>query len=650
MTKTKKIVNLLSCLAILVTCTKVSAQKTDNLMQVISPKGNIIVSLMVKSSNKNNVGQVFYKINYINGKNLTEIMPFSALGITRKDQKFVDNLSFTKINATAKITDSYQLIHGKKSKCFNQGNEKTFRFTNSDGKLVDIIFRAYDNGVAFRYSFPDQAEGKFFVEDEATTFTIPDGTKRWMQAFTSSYEDLYPLNTNGKGPAENKQEWGFPALYQAKNQPYFVLISESDVARANCLTRLSNKENLNHYKITMPEKEINFSLPWKSQWRVMAIGKLNDVFESTLITDVSTPNKVKDTDWIKPGIVSWIYWANNHGSKDYKKIVEYVDLAVAMKWPYVLIDWEWDQMANGGKIEDAVAYANKKGIKPLMWYNSGDSLSTGGGLGPYGRLITPEARAKEFTWLNKIGVYGIKVDFFEGDQQKVVNYYIDLMEDAAKYKLMINFHGATIPRGWDRTYPNLMSVEGVYGAEWYNNKPFLTNVASKHNATLPFTRNVIGPMDYTPVTFSNSQHPHITSYGHELALSVVFESGFQHFADRPEAYYALPEQPKAFLQSVPTAWDDSKLIDGYPEEKVVVARKKGDKWYIGGINGKDEAVDLLVNFNFLAVDKKYELSIIKDGNNDKSFEVEKRVVKKGDQIKLKCLPRGGFVGILKKQG
>ena len=228
-----------------------------------------------------------------------------------------------------------------------------------------------------------------------------------------------------------------------------------------------------------------------------------------------------------------------------------------------------------------------------------------------------------------------------------MKYYIDILNDAAKYQIMVNFHGATVPRGWARTYPNLMTTEAVYGAEWYNNKPILTNKAAVHNTTLPFTRNVIGSMDYTPVTFSDSQHPHITSYGHELALSVVFESGFQHFADRPQAYYDLPKEPKEFLKKVPVAWDDTKLVNGHPGEKVVIARKKGNQWYLGGINGKEEKQTLTVSFDFL--DKgDYTLKLIKDGENDKSFETEVLKVKKGDVVNVECLPRGGFVAVLDK--
>ena len=249
--------------------------------------------------------------------------------------------------------------------------------------------------------------------------------------------------------------------------------------------------------------------------------------ESTLVTDVADPSKVADTEWIEPGLVSWIYWAHNHGSKDYRLLKEYIDLAVRMK--------------NGGKLEDAVKYATACGVKSLVWYNSSTAWL---GPGPLYRLNKKEDRRKEYQWLSDLGVSGMKIDFFNGDSVSTMNYFIDLLEDAADYQLMVNFHGATVPRGWQRTYPHLMSVEGVYGAEWYNNNAILTDRAAAHNATLPFTRNVIGPMDYTPGTFSDSQYPHITSYGHELALPVLFESALQHMPDRPSVYAQLPEAVK----------------------------------------------------------------------------------------------------------
>lgn len=615
--------------------------------EIISPNGKVkvVLNLFEKNAEHNLFFKALYKIE----NKFVEVLPDSKLGINCIDEQFVDNLSLISTSKSISIHDKYEMVCGKRHECENLGTEKTFSFQNSNHQPLDIVFRVYNDGIAFRYVFPNQSDSKVNIISEATTYVFPDSTSRWMQPYDLSYERFYPLSKTGLSTNKD-QEWGFPALYKVNNQPVWALISEAGLTENNCAAKLSNVKNTNEYQVTYPYGRDNFkqegvktALPWNSQWHTLIIGKLSDIVESTLITDVSEPSQLKNTDWIKPGAVSWIYWANNHGSKDYKKVVDYVDLAVEMHWPYVLIDWEWDVMGNGGNITDAVNYAKSKGIKPLMWYNSGTSWLDPT---PNDRLLTAEKRAKEFSWLNKIGVYGIKVDFFAGDHQDMMVYYIDILKDAAKYHLMVNFHGATVPRGWSRTYPNLMTTEAVYGAEWYNNDQVLTDKAAGHNTTLPFTRNVIGSMDYTPVTFSNSQHPHITSYAHELALSIVFESGLQHFADRPSAYVSLPAEPKNFLKQVPTVWDDTKLIDGYPGEKVIVARKKGNQWYIAGLNGKDVAQTLIVKFDFL--DKgDHSFRLIKDGKDDKTFSSEIIKVKKGNILKIECLPRGGFSGVIR---
>nr|WP_199080278.1 glycoside hydrolase family 97 protein [Pedobacter sp. ASV19] len=625
----------------------VLSSSTIQAQEIISPNGKVKVVLNL--SEKNAVRSLFFKAFYKLENKFVEVLPDSKLGINRVDEQFVDNLNLISTSKSISIHDKYEMVCGKRHECENSGTEKTFSFQNSNHQPLDIVFRVYNDGIAFRYVFPNQSDSKVSIISEATTYVLPDSTSRWIQPYDLSYEKFYPLSKTGLS-IHKDQEWGFPALYKVNNQPVWGLISEADLTGNNCAAKLSNLKNANEYQVTYPYASDNFkqrgvktALPWNSQWHTIIIGKLSDIVESTLITDVSEPSQLKDIDWIKPGAVSWIYWANNHGSKDYQKVVEYVDLAVEMHWPYVLIDWEWDVMGNGGNITDAVNYAKSKGIKPMMWYNSGTSWLDPT---PNDRLLTAEKRAKEFSWLNKIGVCGIKVDFFAGDQQDMMDYYIDILKDAAKYHLLVNFHGATVPRGWARTYPNLMTTEAVYGAEWYNNDQVLTDKAAGHNTTLPFTRNVIGSMDYTPVTFSNSQHPHITSYAHELALSVVFESGLQHFADRPSAYKSLPAEPKDFLKQVPTAWDGTKLIDGYPGEKVIVARKKGNRWYIAGLNGKDIAQTLTVKFDFL--DKgNHSFQLIKDGKDDRSFSSEIVKVKKGNILKIECLPRGGFVGVMK---
>ena len=259
---------------------------------------------------------------------------------------------------------------------------------------------------------------------------------------------------------------------------------------------------------------------------------------------------------------------------------------------------------------------------------------------PKFRLNKPEDREKEFAWLEKMGVAGVKIDFFSGDNQRNMDFQLNLLESAARHHLLVNFHGATIPRGWQRTWPNLMSTEGVYGAEWYNNVATFTNKAACHNATLPFTRNVIGPMDYTPCTFSDSQHPHITTHGHEIALTVLFESALQHLADRPESYLAQPQEVQQFLSTLPAAWDETHLVAGYPGEYVIMARRSGNKWYLAGINGTDSVKEVTLNF------KGKDVTLYTDEpGKDHTWHIEKQ---KKLPKSFVFQPRGGFCYIWKK--
>jgi alpha-glucosidase len=374
------------------------------------------------------------------------------------------------------------------------------------------------------------------------------------------------------------------------------------------------------------------------------MGSLQDIVASNLVDDASTPSVVKNTDWIKPGVASWNYWSSNHGTKSFKIVKAFADLAVEMNWPYTLLDWEWDSMTDGGNVEDAAKYILSKGIKPLIWYNSGGN-HTWVSSTPKDRMLTHENRVAEFTKLKKMGFVGVKIDFFESEKQDMIKYYLDILKDAATYQIMVYFHGCLVPRGWSRTYPHLMTYEAVRGAEWYNNGPEFTMTAPEHNTILPFTRNVVGPMDYTPVTFTNSQFPHSTSYGHELALSIVFESGLQHMADRPQGYQALPDTVKNFLKTVPNAWDGTKMVEGYPGKYVVMARRKGATWYVGSINGENRELTQKVQLPFLQNGTTYRCTLIADGEHDKVFQTRSFEINNTGSLNVKVLRRGGYVAV-----
>ena len=533
------------------------------------------------------------------------------------------------------VTDIYRMLSGKRRDC----QYEAYRY-----RLGPVELQLHNDGIAFRYVEP--LEGA-----EPTAYVIPEGTKRWMQQWSDSYEGFFPMSTTAKvrpirsfspvstSPDGYSNHWGYPLLMEPA-EGIFALITEANLEKGQSASSLYNDGEV--FRV-VPDKTEEGEHPDHSPWRVVIIGTLADVVESTLVTDVSDWCKLEDTDWIHPGVVSWVYWAYNNGSNDYNIIKQYVDLAATLHLPYVLIDAGWDGMKDGKTVEDAVAYALEQGVRPMIWYSSSIGW-TNGAPGPKYLLNRPEDREAQFAWCERIGVAGVKVDFFSGDTQENIDYCIDLMKDAAKHHLLINFHGATVPRGWQRTYPNLMSTEGVYGAEWYNNVPTFTTRAASHNATLPFTRNVIGPMDYTPCAFSDSQHPHITTHAHELALTALFESGLQHLADRPESFLAQPQEVQDYLSNLPAAWDETRYVSGYPGESAVLARRSGNTWYVAGINGTDEPKTLSVPVDFIGK-APFSATVFAD-SGDPSAPWDIRT-EKTLPATVSCRPRGGFVWVIK---
>lgn len=508
------------------------------------------------------------------------------------------------------IEESYDMLIGKRLHCSNSANAVTFKY---DACSIEV--RAYNDGVTYR----------FIGTHPETSYIIPQGTNRWMLDEKQDYEGLYLKSSGAK-----EGVLYYPSLIEA-GDGVFELITEAGVYRGQCGSHLVNSGD-DIYKVTAADEQFPEGT---SPWRVVILGELSTIVESTLVTDVSEPCKLEDTSWIKPGVSAWIYWSSNGGSADYQQVVSFIDLAAEMHWPYNLIDGGWDRMSNGGSPEDAIAYAASKGIKTNVWYNSGKL---------FGRSVMtdPETREAELSRIEALGVTGIKVDFFKDDTSESMEFYLDILDAAVKHHLLVDFHGCTLPRGWERTYPNLMTYEAVRGAEWYNNGPEFTDAAATHNATLPFTRNVVGPMDYTAGTFSDSQHPHITTWGHELALPVLFESGLCHMPDRPSAYYALGPEVKDLLSNLPNTWDETKLLSGYPGDHVVIARRNGDKWYVAGINGTANEGELKFDITKLGL-SSCKATLFVDGEDGKSIECG---TSEDMYQAIECLPMGGFVAVI----
>jgi hypothetical protein len=325
-------------------------------------------------------------------------------------------------------------------------------------------------------------------------------------------------------------------------------------------------------------------LPWTLLWRVIVVAdRAGALIESQLVNHLAAPSRLADTSWIRPGRVSWSWWSENDSPRDLSRLRDYVDLAHEFGWEYSLVDANW-QVHSDEEMQGLAKYAADRGVRLFLWYNSGGPHNHVSEQ-PRDRMHERGVRRAELEKIAGWGVAGIKVDFFHSDKADGIARYLDILADAFDFQIMVNFHGCTIPRGWTRTWPHLMTMEGVRGAETYIFDADFPAVAPRHNTILPFTRNAIGPMDYTPVTFSDNRYPHLTTAGHELALAVVFESGLLHLADSAESYRSVPPAVRHMLSRVPVAWDETRCLAGEPGSHVVIARRSGPDWWVAGING-----------------------------------------------------------------
>jgi hypothetical protein len=372
-------------------------------------------------------------------------------------------------------------------------------------------------------------------------------------------------------------------------------------------------------------------------WRVLAVGPLKTVMESTLGTDLAPPAVAFDKTKLKPGAASWSWALLKDDGTVFDVQKRFVDYAADMHWPYTLVDADWDRKIGDAKMKELVDYAKAKGVDILVWYNSSgdwnDSPYT-----PKSALLTRTSRAREFARVKGLGVKGIKVDFFGGDGASMQAYYLDLLKESAEAGLLINFHGATLPRGWARTYPNLMTTEAVRGFEFTTFEQGDQDKVASHAAMLPFTRNLFDPMDFTPMVFGDI--PNIqrrTRNGFELAQSVLFLSGIQHYAETPEGMATVPESVRGLLRELPRQWDEVRFVAGEPGRYLVLARRAGRQWYVAGFNADEKPRALELDLGFLG---KRQGQLLTDGEGPKDFAES---VLAAPHAQLKIAPHGGFV-------
>lgn len=623
-----------------------------------SPDGKLAVSLAIAAPELPGYPagkpRLYYRVEHGAEGDRIEVLPWSPLGIVRDDQSFVDGLTLRAQSRVFTIDETYRLAHGKRSECRSLANEQSFLLENTAGEPVEVVFRVANDGLAFRYRFPGPVGRAARVMDEASGFRLPGDGRAWMtpysaaSMYTPAYEEYYLHDIPVATASPQKEGWALPALFRIAEGKRWVLVTEAAVDGTYCGCRLAQQAPDGVYRIRFPDSEEGWKqgeitpsakLPWATPWRVIVVGESPaTIVESTLVTDLNPPSQVVDTSWIKPGRVSWSWWSDHDSPQDYRAMAPFVDLAAEMGWEYFLVDANWTLM-NHGNVRELADYARSKGVGLFLWYNSGGDHNIVTEK-PRGTMNLPEVRKFEFELLRKWGVKGVKIDFFQSDKQNIMSLYHDILRDAAAAEIMVNFHGCTVPRGWQRTWPHLMSMEAVRGEECYTFAAEYPEKAPQYNTILPFTRNAVGPMDYTPCGFTDDRYPHLTTNAHELALAVVFESGLLHFADRVNAYRELPDAPKAFLRDVPVAWDETRYIAGAPGEYVVLARRRGNDWYVGAINGRNEPLPLSVPLAFLAPGGSTG-TLIADGEGPRQFAARQVTLKPNDRLELSLLPYGG---------
>jgi hypothetical protein len=444
------------------------------------------------------------------------------------------------------------MLTGKSSERTVDENQLTLAVTNAAGESMDVVLRAADDGLAFQYVV--HGTGDYTVTDEPVQLSLPDKADAWLQPYTSSYESKYTTTTSD-GAATG--DFGFPALFRSGST--YALLAESDVTGTYAGSHLTHTTGSATYGLALYQgTPVTASGTLTTPWRAEVVGSAASVVQSTLVDDLAGPSKVKDTSWIKPGMSSWSWLAAGASETAQGNLAtqeSYVDLAKKEGWPYMLVDAGWDPTW----MPTLVRYAAARGVSINAWFANGD-------------LRTDAQMETWFKQLKAWGVTGVKVDYMNSDSQDTFQWYDRIMKLTAKYKLMIDFHGAVPPKGLQRTWPQVMSYEAVRGEE--NGRD------ATLNTILPFTRNVVGSMDYTPTIFTNNTQ---ISKAQELAETVVFESGWQHPADSPAAYAAQPAAAD-FLANVPTTWDETRYVSGQPGTSAVLARRSGDNWFIGGLS------------------------------------------------------------------
>ena len=581
---------------------------TVNAQTITSPDGKVQVALELTSQ-----GKPHYSIS-CQGQ---ELIQRSDLGVLTNMGDYTQGLTL-KDFVTKPVNDTYTLRNIKQSQVNYEANEAVATYQKEDLPVMDIIFRVSNRDVAFRYRlYPIKDTRVCVVESEATSFVLPDGTTTFLCpqskpmggfARTSpSYETPYsldePIGKNGWG-----EGYTFPCLFKVpstatKSQltEQWVLISETgtDGGYVGCRL-LHEQEGL--YRIGFPQQgELNgvgsvtpaMALPGETPWRTITVGPLANIVETTVAFDLLQPKYKASQEYVY-GKGSWSWIIGMDPSCNFDEQKRYIDFSAAMGWQSVLIDAFWDQQIGYEKIAELARYGKTKGVGLFLWYNSNgrwnDAPQT-----PIGKMDNARIRREEMKWMHDHGIRGIKVDFFGGDKQPMMQLYEDILADANDFGLLVIFHGCTLPRGWERMYPNYAASEAVLASENLHFGQGACDAEARNACIHPFLRNTVGSMDFGGSTLNkrysaDNQHGTVrkTSDVYALATAVLFQSAIQHFAMAPNNLTDAPAWAVDFMKQVPTTWDETRFIDGYPGKYIIMARRSGRQWFVVGINAEEQ--------------------------------------------------------------
>jgi alpha-glucosidase len=619
---------------------------------VKSPDNNIVVKV---SNSEKLVYSVIFRGRAI-------IAP-SQLGFEFKDEPALMT-SFSIIeHSDRNINETWvPVVKSKHAGILNSCNELQLTLKENSGPMrqLELTVRAYDDGAAFRYKLLRSGKvGDRQITKELTTFSIPGDPKAWVVeygGYSSSNESefiIHPLSY-----VNEKTIAGMPFLMEYGDNTW-VAITEAKIDNyaAFYIGTNGTTNQLTTKLVPVPGEpetgvKVRFADEVYTPWRVVMIGENpGNLIESEIIQNLNDPCAVKDPSWIKPGMCAWDNWWSGDVKMEMPVIKQYIDLASSMGWPYMLVDWQWYGKFNSPEADitkwapqismpEIIDYAKSKNVKIIVWLYSSD-------------VNRNSAYKKAFPIYEKWGVAGIKIDFMDRDDQQMVNWYHDIIKCAAENHLMVDFHGAYKPDGIIRTWPNMITREGVMGNEYYK---FSNKMSPEHNVKLAFTRMLAGQMDYTPGAFLNvtreqfkNQTPAVVwnTRTAELSKFVIYESPLTVVCDHPDNILNQPGSD--FLKIVPTTWDDIKFVGGYPGDYVAIAKRSGDRWFLGVMNNSSgKTIEL--NLSFLPAGNYGAETWSDTKNSDK----EPKELKKGNisikspgTFKVTMSKDGGFVAVIK---